>query len=156
MLPEDGRSEGSNSISVLACALGAKAWLKKTPVRFVKRKRAKTAKGANLKDRKCKWGILRGNVIYCSPPCERRPGGHQNYILLCRIWGLRMVETINKELQIETGDKMDISLHWLLFRNNFDTAKSLNLTYLNQPPLICHMLELEAKFVHREHFRGAG
>jgi len=67
-----------------------------------------------------------------------------------------MVETINKELQIETGSKMDISLQWLLFRNNFDTANLLNLMYLNQPPLSCNMLELESKFVHHEHFQAAG
>ena len=48
-----------------------------------------------------------------------------NYILLCRIWGLRMVETINKELQIETGTQMENPLQRLLFRNNFDTANSL-------------------------------
>ena len=66
-----------------------------------------------------------------------------------------MVETINKELQIETGSKMENLLQWLLFRNNFDTANSLNLMYLNQPPLILHMLRLEAKFVHHEHFRAA-
>jgi len=51
---------------------------------------------------------------------------------------------------------MDISLQWLLFRNNFDTANSLNLMYLNQPPLSCNMLELESKFVHHEHFQAAG
>jgi hypothetical protein len=46
-----------------------------------------------------------------------------------------MVETINKELQIETVTLMENSLQRLLFRNNFDTGNSLTLMYLNQPQL---------------------
>jgi hypothetical protein len=59
--PEEGMSDGIVSITGLAFTVGANTGLKKMPVRFVKRKREISAKGANLTERQ--WGILRGNFI---------------------------------------------------------------------------------------------
>src|SRR5437868_14208043 len=63
--PELGMSAGmagmANSFAGLAAATGASTWLKRMPVRLVKRKSAIIAKGANFNERK--WGNLRGNFI---------------------------------------------------------------------------------------------
>jgi len=52
---------GIDEATFVAAAEGASARLNRTPVRLVKRKREKTANGANFSERK--WGNLRGNFI---------------------------------------------------------------------------------------------
>lgn len=64
-------SAGIDWPAVLALAEGAKAGLKRIPVKLVKRKKEIIAKGANFTERK--WGILRGSFILLCSPCERRP-----------------------------------------------------------------------------------
>src|SRR5258706_8099370 len=89
--PETGTSAGivSTSSIELAATSGAKTGLKKSPVKFVRKKREMMAKGANLAERK--WGI-RGNFISGSP-CERWPGPSINTSNL----QLRMVTLTYKE-----------------------------------------------------------
>ena len=128
-------SSGIVSTIWLALTVGANTGLKKNPVRLVNKKSEKIAKGANFTERQ--RGIVKANFIQWFLPSERWPNnsyGHQNFVLERETFVPRTVEPSFKELEIETGDKMEIVCSRLLNLATNVTPKSFIVMYLNHPP----------------------
>ena len=132
---EEGISRGIVSTAWLAfTVVGANTGLKKNPVRLVKKKSEKIAKGANFTERQ--RGILKANFIQWFLPSERWPNkafSHQNFVYNAKLFVPRTVEPSFKELEIETADKMEIVCARLLNFGTNITPKSFIVTYLNHP-----------------------
>src|SRR6266498_4703474 len=83
--PDVGMSAGIVAASVAALTDGASTALKKTPVKFVRRKTAITTKGANLIERH--WGIFRANFIKLFLHENNDSRGSQIYIFNHAMYG---------------------------------------------------------------------
>jgi hypothetical protein len=111
------------STKALALTSGAITGLKKNPVRLVKKKSEIIAKGANFAERQ--RGILKANLIqwflHVSDGTMNNIG-HLNYVPLQRNFCATHGGTDCKELEIETGDKMEILFQWLLFSDTIPAS----------------------------------
>ena len=138
-----------STMLLLALTSGASTGLKKNPVKLVKKKSEIIAKGANFTERQ--RGILRANFIcwflHVSDGATNNIG-HLKLVfaiaklLCCAQWNRF------KQLQIETGDKMEIVCARLLNLATNVTPKPFIMMYLNRPSNIAEQYTMLCLAVH--------
>jgi hypothetical protein len=101
---------------VVALILGANAGLKNIPVKLATAKRAISANGANLRERR--WGLIRANFIQYVLHVSDGPGPTDSVLSGCAWWN-----RLTKNLQIETATLMAKESRQLLFE-----SKKMRLT----------------------------